>query len=50
MMQGFDALLAQEQATSQRQSDAPFVFKAARKWVEQLPDDVVLETATVKVP
>jgi hypothetical protein len=50
MGNGFDALLAQKSATYDRQRAASHVLDACRKWVERLDDDVVLETAAVKVP
>jgi hypothetical protein len=46
----FPALQAREAEVSRRASAAKWVSEHARRWVEQLGDDVVLETAAVKVP
>src|SRR4051812_21341358 len=49
MMQGFPALLEREKAASQRRRAAAMIYEQTRRWVEHLGEDVVLETAAVKV-
>jgi hypothetical protein len=50
LAQEFPALQAREAEVGRRASAAEWVSEHARRWVQELPDDVALEAAAVRVP